>query len=238
MVKCVYIKLPLIVLGLLTAPIKAQSTCAAGMATASAFCFTSDVIEALSLAHTAALTKPDTTGVQGNLVGLGSAVLYVSARQRTGIDEALGFLAKYRSSRDSLIAAAANETVRALIALRLNSLPADSLFRDALNGKQSTVGSQAQKIADLQNRRHTAAKLLLLSVIAATYPLLEPDPNDTNHERLKITVSDQEYLLKRMQSAFGEDLKPSPATGQYTTDYAAAIQALNVFLRQSWRTRL
>lgn len=229
--------LAVVLLALLAAPATAQPGCSAVGRETSGYCFTSEVIDALSFAHTAALTKPDTAGLGHNLVGLGAAMLYVSARQRTGIEHALRVLTAYGLSRDSLITEAANEISRALNALRLTSVASDSALRDVLDGKTGSPSSQAQKLADLRNRRHASASLLSLSVIAVTYTLLEQNPPDTLHQRLNIRASERQQLLNKMQDLFGENLKAASSTGQYSTDYAAAVQLLDSFLRQDWPTR-
>jgi len=215
----------------------AQSAGACPNESAIRLCYATDVIEALSFAHTASLTRPDTIGVSGSLVGMGAALLYVSGRQRTGIEQAIRVLRPYLSVRDTIVSSNATELAQSLLELRAYSLAADSSLRATLDGRAGSPSAQAQRSADLQNRRHSAASMLVLSTIGVTYTLLEQDPSNPARTRLLIRASERDDLRARLRQRFGDALAPVLATGQYSTDFAAAAKMLGEFLSQDWTTR-
>lgn len=212
-------------------------SCGTSVATRSAFCLAISVVEALQAAHVAALTPLDTAGLSQNPVGLGSAMLYQSSRQRSGIEQALEVLRPYATSPDTAIRGPALEVAQGLLNLRQVSFAADSALRDALDGIVGSNSQQAQRVADLQSRRHESARYLILAVIGVTYALIEADPSVPQRTRLRLTSAQRDELVRRLNASFGSDLRANPATGQWRSDFAAAVQGLDVFLKQDWRTR-
>lgn len=215
----------------------AQQPCTGTNATTSGYCYAAALIDALGTAHVAALTKPDTAGVSGNFVGLATEMLYVSGRQRKGIDEAVRSLSRYATSRDPSIQLSASSVVDALRMLHQTSLAMDSSLRDMLDQRAGSQSKQAQRLADLRNQRHDGAKLLTLATIAATDALLEPDPSDTSRMRLSLRAAERTHLLALIGTNFAGMLEPASGTGQYASDYAGAVQFLDKFLRDKWPNR-
>jgi hypothetical protein len=161
----------------------------------------------------------------------------VSGRQRKGIIDATKILRPYLTSRDSSIQLSASSVTDALRMLQRTSLAMDSSLRDMLDQRAGSQSKQAQRSADLRNQRHDAAKLLALATIAATDALLEPNPSDTQRMRLALHSEEREHLLALIEVYFAGALIPASATGQYSSDYAAAVQFLNKFLRDAWPNR-
>ena len=211
--------------------------CFDGASRASRACFAQAVIDALHAAHIASLTPLDTVGQSQSPVSVGSAVLYQSSQQRSGMERGLEVLRPWASSPDSAVRSAALEVAQGLLELRRVSFIGDSILHDALDGLNGRTSQQAQRLADWQTSRHKAATFLMLTVIGVTYALVEADPSTPSRTRLNITAAERTALLRHLESSFGADLVADSRTGRWRTDFASAVQSLGVFLRQDWATR-
>lgn len=215
----------------------AQLTCKGTTAPPSGYCFVSDLVTALTMAHIAALTQPDTAGKAPNMVALFAELLYMSGRQRQGIEQAVRILAPHTTSADSSIRLSASRIVEALRVLHRTSLAADSVLRDVLDQKGGGPGAQAQSLADLKNRRTAGSMMLSLSTIDATETLLETNPRDPEHMRLNMRAGDKDALKEQIRLGFGRASQLGAPMEQAGTDYSAAAQIIDKFLRDKWPTR-
>jgi hypothetical protein len=95
----------------------------------------------------------------------------------------------------------------------------------------------AQRLADLQDRRHDAAMMLGLSAAEVTYSLLETNPADTTKMRIAARAVELELLRNRVKELFGGTIRADQVSGKFSTDYAAAASLIQRFLADPWPVR-
>lgn len=215
----------------------AQVRCKGTAAPSFGYCFVSDLVTALTMAHIAALTQPDTAQKPPNVLAQFADLLYMSGRQRQGIEQAVRILAPHVSSPDSSVRASASNIVEALRLAHRISLTGDSVLRAFLDQKAGGPSAQAQSLADLKTRRSAASMMLSLSTIDATETLLETNPRDTEHMRLNMRARDRDSLREQIRLGFGLAAQQGAPNQQVSTDYSAAALVIDKFLTDKWPTQ-
>lgn len=109
-----------------------------------------------------------------------------------------------------------------LVDLHEKSVAEHKALLDSIATESLKPGTFLERQAELGASYDEAWKLLIPSVIAGTYAVVEVEPSTGRMSRLALTRAQRDEILEKLQSTFGNDVKKGMKAGQLPLTVAAS----------------
>jgi len=158
----------------------------------------------------------------------GEVDLFVALKlAKTDYDCARSQVAPYTASTNQAIKTSADGTAFTFEQLAQLSDRTVAEYREVLNarseGKQLKQGTLAERQAELAVAYDETWKMLIPSVTAGTYAVVEQNPKTGLMSGLALTRPQRDEILRKLRTTFGDNVTRGPQAGQSSLTAAAGI---------------